>query len=60
MRLVIEAQAIAHEIGHQVLENGRHTAGTIMAEASPVLLSEEKFSEQDIAEIRAKVSSPGQ
>jgi hypothetical protein len=54
-----EGQAVAHEIGHQVLENGRHTAGTIMSEGLPVAPEAEKFGPQDIAEIRSKVSSPG-
>lgn len=55
----LEQQAFVHEIGHQVLESTTHTAGTIMATYAPVAAGEEKFSEADIATIRAKVSSPG-
>ena len=57
---VVEAQTVVHEIGHQVLESGDHTPHTIMDETLPVPPEEEKFGPQDIANIRGKVSSPGE
>ena len=55
----IEQQLVVHEIGHQVLEHGTHTANTIMNISLPVSSSNEKFSNADIATIRGKSSSPG-
>jgi len=54
-----EQQVVVHEVGHQVLESGTHTANTIMSASLPVAGGNEKFSDADIATIRGKTSSPG-
>ena len=58
--LSIEGQAVVHEIGHQLLEEGdtAHTEGTIMDNA-PFTPEEEKFSDAHIASIRSQTTSPG-
>ena len=56
---VLEQQTVVHEIGHQILESGVHTSGTIMNVALPVQPSQCKFSDADIHSIRNQSSSPG-
>jgi len=56
---ILEKQVVGHEIGHQVLESGNHTANTIMSATLPVAAAQEKFSDADINTIRTKPSSPG-
>jgi hypothetical protein len=57
----LKQQTVAHEIGHQVLEEGAsaHTAWTIMSATLPVWGFFEKFSDDHIATIRGRTSSPG-
>ena len=54
-----DQQTVVREIGHQVLGSGKHTDDTIMDSEAPVASEYEKFSDADIAAIRAKISSPG-
>jgi len=55
----LEQQAVVHEVGHQLLESGAHTSGTIMNNGLPVPSSQEKFGPAHIATIRSRNSSPG-
>lgn len=58
----LERQAVVHEIGHQILEEGdsAHTVNTIMDQYLPVATMYEKFSDAQIAAIRSEASSPGE
>jgi hypothetical protein len=60
-RDTLEQQVVAHEVGHQVLESVEHTAHTIMQAiiGPPLPPEEENFSDEDIATIRNRQSSPG-